>query len=158
MINRHLHSGMTLAGMTVFLLNIAPLWSDITNSDYMKPVPTRPSKEAKIEVESMEILDDCDPDQICVEGFLFNTGQREAQRVRLRVEIGGSKQIKPRTQYYVQVEDSNMDAGERQPFDLKIKRKIPYTDKGIEKIIEVGKFNFKIVPDWNRPKKKPYKK
>lgn len=128
----------------------------------MKPVPTRPPADAEVIVQETEILPDCEDMKICVEGLLQNIGGKTAKNVKLKIELGGGTHTRPRTSFVSKVENTVMEPGDRQDFSLKIDRKITYKDeKGQEKAIEVGKYNFKIVPVWykppeltNRPKKR----
>lgn len=121
-----------------------------------KPVPTRPAVEANVVVEDQEILDECKPEKICVQGRLFNNGAKPAYRVKLRVEIGGAKQGRPRHTIAKKPDNQTMEPGDRQEYYLELDRKIPVKNKkGEEKILEVGKYNFKVVPAWTANKPRP---
>jgi hypothetical protein len=114
----------------------------------VRSTPKKYSESADVIVEWVEATDPCDPDQICVEGVLYNQGRKTANSLRLLVEIGGSKYGKPRTSFYRPVDQPSMEPGDRQDFAFPIDRKIPYKDKEEMKEIEVGKFNFKVTPTW----------
>jgi hypothetical protein len=124
----------------------------------MKLAPSRPSEEAEVVLEWMDILNDCQEGKICVQGLLYNSGRQTARNVKLRIEIGGTKYSPPRIVLGHHVNQSVMEPGDRQEFDITIDRKISYGEKGKPKTIEVGKFNFKIVPSWSRPAIKKFKK
>jgi hypothetical protein len=80
---------------------------------------------------------------------------KAAYQVKLRVEIGATKHGRPRATLPEKVETTTMAPGDRQEFALMIDRKITKKNaKGEEKTIEVGKYNFKIVPEWARQKSK----
>ncbi len=135
-----------------FLLYAAPV------PNTFKAEPTRPTTEARVIVEDQEILETCDTEKICVEGRLANTGAKAAYQVKLRIEIGGTKRGKPRLTLIENVATTTMAPGDRQEFSITIDRKIPKKNsKGEEKIIEVGKYNFRIVPVWTQQKTKPAK-
>jgi len=119
-----------------------------------KPAPTRPSEEADVVIDWQETLDECFEGKICIQGQLHNQGKKPAKGVKINVEIGGTKHTKPRIVLSEKVEQSDMNPGDRQDFDLRIDRKVAYKDKNEEKTIEVGKYNFKIVPTWNGPEVK----
>ncbi len=132
--------------LTIGLL-APPAWAEVDPNAY-KAAPKRPSLEADIVVESTEIMEDCAEEKICVEGQLYNAGGKPANSVALRIEIGGTKHTKPRTVFSSKVEEPVMDPGDRQDFSLMINRKVKYKENGKEKVIEVGRYNFKIVPTW----------
>ena len=115
----------------------------------VKAAPRQPITTAHIILEEENILDDCGTDKICVEGLLKNDGKETATQVRLRVEVGGSgPYLKPRTSYEEALSSAPMNPGDRQEFFIEISRKIPYQVNHKEKIVEVGKYNFQIVPVW----------
>ncbi len=115
-----------------------------------KPPPTRPSMEANIVIEDQEILEACDTEQICVQGQLYNNGAKPAYQTKLRIEIGGTKQGRPRHAITRKMDNPTMEAGDRQEFYLMIDRKITLKNqKGEEKVLEVGKYNFKVIPIWS---------
>lgn len=116
-----------------------------------KETPTRPSEEAEVVIEWQEILTECFEGKICVQGQLYNQGKKTAKQVKLNVEIGGTKYTRPRMILKEKVEQPEMNPGDRQDFDLMIERRITYKEKGQDKAIEVGKYNFKIVPTWLKP-------
>ncbi len=115
-----------------------------------KQAPSRPSGDPEVVAEEVEVVDTCEADKICVEGQLYNAGQLTAKQVKIRVEIGGTKHSKPRYSYIEPVETSTMNPGDRQDFAIAINRKITYKKNGEDKELEVGKFNFKIVPIWSK--------
>lgn len=141
----------------MFLLYIgvvSPLLAE-PSQDAVKAIPTRPATEANIIVENQEVLEECDAEQICVEGQLYNNGAKPAKNVKLKIEIGAIKQSHPRATVMKTVDAAIMQPGDRQDFDFTLDRKIISKDaKGREKIIEVGKYNFRIVPVWSQPKPK----
>jgi hypothetical protein len=102
----------------------------------------------------MEIRNECENDKICVEGQLYNRGAKEAAGLQLKIEIGGTKHSRPRKTLTHKVTSTLMNPGDRQDFMLSIDRKITYEENGKPKIIEVGKYNFKIVPTWSKAKPK----
>lgn len=121
----------------------------------LKEVPKRPAFEADIQLEDFTILDDCPPEKICAEGQLFNAGPKPAYDVHLAVEIGGNKHTKPRVTLRFKVDQPLMNPGDRQDILVTLDRKVTYKQNGKEKMIEVGRFNFKVVPKWapNPPRK-----
>lgn len=129
-----------------------------------KPVPARPAIGANVIIEDQETLEACEVEKICVQGRLFNNGAIPAYQVKLRIEAGGAKQGRPRHAWTINADTATMGPGERQEFAITIDRKIPIKDnKGEEKVLEVGKYNFKIVPQWapakpERPADKKRKK
>lgn len=127
-----------------------PLKSNPLDPANLKPAPVRPSNEADVITENVEVVDTCESDKICVEGQLYNRGAKPADRIKLRVEIGGTKHAKPRYVFHSNVENPSMNPGDRQDFSLTIDRKIPYKQKNEDKVLEVGKYNFKIVPTWTK--------
>lgn len=136
---------------SITILLAVPLFSVEPEFPAIKPAPFRPSAEADVVVDWVETLDECWEEKVCVQGQLYNQGKKPANNVRLRIEIGGTKYTTPRMVLIRKVEQTLMNPGDRQDFDLTIDRKIPYRDKGEEKVLEVGKFNFKVVPAWNKP-------
>ncbi len=115
----------------------------------LKSPPKRRPIEPFVTLEWTDFLEECVPEKVCVEGQLYNAGARPATKVRLRIEIGGTKYVKPRTVLYSAVEYPTMEPGDRQQFSIAIDRKINYKHAGKEKVIEVGKYNFKIEPEWS---------
>lgn len=151
----------TFYQLTILLSLLIPLQAAPLPTAF-KAAPARPSSEANLIIEDQEVLEACDTEQICVQGQLHNNGTKPAYQVKIRVEIGATKQGRPRHTFFEKVENSVMEPGDRQDFYLTIDRKIPVKDaKGEDKIIEVGKFNFKTVPLWSPSKPKaspPFKK
>ncbi len=154
----------TLARIFLFLSLAFPTLAPANELPQFKEAPTRPSEEAEVVVEWQEILTECFEGKVCVQGQLYNQGKKTAKQVRLNIEIGGTKHTKPRIILKQKVEQSEMNPGDRQDFDLTIDRRISYKEKEQDKTIEVGKYNFKIVPTWLKtdlkkiPNKKPIKK
>jgi len=150
----------TLLIFGVFLIPSAhPLWGQngsqggANQKKNFRPAPIRLSYKPEIRLEWTDTITDCEPEKICVEGQLYNAGGKTAYKVHLRVNIGGTKYIKPRTFLLRRVDASVMKPGDRQQFYIEIDRKVTYKDKkdrGKFKIMEVGKFNYKIVPLWSR--------
>jgi len=119
------------------------------DSPLIKAPPRRPPEGSAIHLKEMEVLPDCPAEKVCADGTVENIGQRTAYAVRLKVEIGGTKYGKPRTYFVQHFEDNEMEPGEAQDFSLLIDRKFAYKDaQGADKIIEVGRFNFRVVPVW----------
>ena len=145
--NRYYH-------IAIIMLFVSPLGADPIPGVF-KPAPSRPATEANIIIEEQEVLETCDSEKICVEGRIANNGAKPAYQVRLRIEIGGTKQGRPRHAIGHKLDVATMEPGDRQEFHLTIDRKTPINNKGEEKIIEVGKYNFKIVPLWTNSKPKP---
>lgn len=106
-------------------------------------------KEVNIQVEWQEILVECAPTQLCVQGTLVNSGTQGAGGVKLRVEIGNIKMSKPRVVKIFKLEQPFMGPGDHQDFTFTLDRKTAYKDyKGKPKVIEVGKYNFRVIPIW----------
>jgi hypothetical protein len=144
---------MKIKALFIVLLISAPLFAEqsVFPSPALQKVKTAPKKyieAADVVTEWAEASDPCDIDKICVEGVLYNQGHTTASNVKLRVEIGGSKYAKPRITLTRTLDEPTMEPGDRQEFNITIDRKIPYKDKGEDKEIEVGKYNFKLVPIW----------
>lgn len=115
----------------------------------IKAVPTRQPEGSSIRVVNMEVLPDCAENKICADGLLENNGMKTAYLVRLKIELGGTKFGKPRTYFVQQLPDNEMAPGEKQEFSLQIDRKFNYKDpQKKDKVIEVGRYNFKIIPVW----------
>jgi hypothetical protein len=126
---------------------------------HARPKPQVPLHKPDILVEWQNILDDCSTEKICVQGGVLNQGPLTAFNVRLRVEIGSHNLSKPRLVKTFPVENVDMNAGDRQEYYFELERKTPYHDRhGKEKILEVGKYNFKVLPQWDEQKKPPKKK
>lgn len=143
--------------LALILILVSPLAAD-PFSPAIKAAPVRPSVEANVVVEDHEILETCDTEQICVQGWIHNNGAKPAYQTKLRIEIGGTKRGRPRHTIIQKMDNPVMEPGDRQEFYLTIDRKIKTKDgKGEEKILEVGKFNFKIVPVWSTTKAKTIK-
>ncbi|MCG3203574.1 MAG: hypothetical protein KCHDKBKB_00244 [Elusimicrobia bacterium] len=144
-----------------FILLIGPLQASETSSQ-IKTLPTRPSIDAHVIVEDQEILEPCEVEKICVQGQLYNAGKKTAYKTKLNIEIGATKQGKPRHVWVEKLDVPTMAPGDRQEFSFMLNRKIPIKDKqGMEKTIEVGKYNFKVVPVWSNippPTKAPRKR
>jgi hypothetical protein len=115
----------------------------------MKPVPRRPPEGSSIVVTNMEVMPDCAVDKVCADGTVENNGGKTAYLVRLKVELGGTKVGHPRTYFVQPLRDTEMEPGETQDFSLMIDRKFPYKDaQKKDKILEVGRYNFRVVPVW----------
>ena len=117
------------------------------------PAPKRTSHIPEVVVEWAEPLEDCDNEKVCVQGQLLNAGGKTAYNIYLRIEIGGTKYIKPKTYLFTRVEETFMHPNERQEFYFEIDRKVHYKERGKIKAIEVGKYNYKIVPLWTKKEK-----
>lgn len=116
---------------------------------FIKPAPTRPPEGSSIRIVDMEVLPDCAENKVCADGTIENNGMKTAYLVRLKVELGGTKFGKPRTYFVQQLSDNEMAPGEKQDFSLMIDRKFAYKDpEAKERILEVGRYNFKVVPVW----------
>jgi hypothetical protein len=113
-----------------------------------KQAPRRMLHTPEVILEESETMEECAPEKICVRGQILNDGGVVAENVMLRVEIGGTKYTKPRISYEEKLETNTMNPGDRQEFHIEIERKLPYKDKKEMKTIEVGRFNYKIVPTW----------
>jgi hypothetical protein len=125
----------------------------------VKAAPTRPPSGPSIVVEEFEILPDCAAEKVCAEGLIRNTGSKTAYGVRLRIDIGGTKYGKPRTSLFRDVDKSEMESTEAQSVSFTVDRKLPYkNEKGEDKVLEVGRFNIKVVPVWRDTAKPPPKK
>jgi hypothetical protein len=140
------------------LLGLSGLAQAAIDPSAFRPAPARPSAEAHVVVESTEAVENCPEGKLCVEGMLYNDGNKQADNVRLRVEFGGTKYTTPKTFVLIPCEASVMKPGDRQDFNIQMERRVAYKEKDKEKTIEVGKYNFKIVPVWNAPRKKPLPK
>jgi hypothetical protein len=137
---------------SVFLLACACLDhpASADNEDGFRTAPTRPPVEATVVIEDQQVLEECDPEKICIEGNLYNVGAKPAYRVKLQVQVGGGKYAKPRTSFFVPLEKTTLQPNERAGYSVSVKRKIPYKDKnGEAKIVEAGKYNVKLVPVWS---------
>ena len=136
-----------------FVLLSVSLDSKGLESDKLKTTPKKISNEAEVIVDWMEIVDDCESTQICVDGMLHNDGRKTAYNTKLKIDLGGTKQIKPRTSIFSKLDEPTMNPGDRQEFSVQINRKVQYKDHhGKDKIIEVGKYNFQINPVWSAQK------
>lgn len=126
----------------------------------IRAAPKRLNQIAEVEVEWAEPTDNCPTDQLCVQGQLFNAGGKTAYGVTLIADIGGTAITKPRTSLKVPIEQTVMEPGDRQEFSVQMDRKMTYKEKGKDRIIEVGKYNYKLKPEWveTPPKKAPPKK
>ena len=145
-------------GIIIFLA--FPLWAD-PSPEGIKAPPTRPSAEASVIAENIEVLEPCSSEQICVEGQLYNNGSKTAYQVKIHIEIGATKHGRPRMTLVKTPENPTMNPGDRQDVQFTLNRKIPYKNKkGEDKILEVGKFNFKVIPRWTgkKPTTAPSKK
>jgi hypothetical protein len=120
-----------------------------------KEPPKKRVDGAQLVVESQEILSDCDAELICVEGLVYNQGNKTAFQAKLRIFLGGGKHIKPRTSIIKPLATKTMDSGERQEFSIKIPRRHIYKQQGKERIVEVGRFNFNIEPEWKDTPQSP---
>src|SRR5262245_12492439 len=110
---RHLHLSLLLV-----LLGF-PLYAE--EAPGFKSAPERPPMGASVIVEDQEILQECDPDSICIEGNLYNEGSKTAFRLKMKVEVGGGKYAKPRTSFFTPLEHNTLDAGARMGFSATIK-------------------------------------
>lgn len=141
----------------IILAQINPLKADQIPRE--KEPPSKPISSADVIIEDQEILADCAEGKICVEGMLYNRGRKTAYGVQLRIDMGGSgKYIRPRTFITTSVEEPTMEPGQRQQFSLMINRHHSYRKKGEDKIIEVGRYNFQIVPLWKNAAPTPKKR
>ena len=130
---------------------LSPLRADMPP---MKPAPTRPPEEPMVVVQQFDILPDCAADKVCGEGLIRNIGLKTAHKVRLRLDIGGTKYGKPRTSIYQDLDKDFLDPTEAQSVDFTVDRKVPYkNEKGEDKLIEVGRYNVKMVPVWKEQQK-----
>ncbi len=122
-----------------------------------RPKPQIPQHKADVVIEWQNILDDCSTEKICVQGGAFNQGLEPAYNTRVRVDIGSHNLSKPRMTKTFPLESTEMAPGDRQEFYFELNRKTPYKNrKGEAKLLEVGKFNFKVVPVWEAsPPKQP---
>ncbi len=115
----------------------------------VRPEPKPLFQKADVVVEWQEILEECPSTQLCIQGNLLNSGGKPATNVRIRVEIGNTSLAKPRVTKMIKLNESTLNPGDREEFSFILERKTPYKDhKGKPKIIEVGKYNFRIVPLW----------
>ena len=115
----------------------------------LKARPARPPEGPSVVLAEFEVLPDCRADKVCSEGLITNIGSKTAYLVRLRVDVGGTKFGKPRTYFVHQVQSKEMPPGTSQNFNLEIDRRLSYKDaQKKDKIIEVGRFNFRVVPVW----------
>ena len=130
-----------LAALTVVHAEIDP-------SIDIKLTPQRPPEGAEVVISDIEILPGCAEDKICVEGLLANTGSKTAREVRVRIDIGGMREGHPRLSLFKTPEDSEMNPGDSQLFEFQIDRRVSYQYRGEEKTIQVGRFNFHLVPVW----------
>ena len=138
-----------------------PIEEPLVTPQKIKEPPKHRYQTAHVVVESQDILDDCVSDKICVEGLIYNEGTKPAYSTQLRIDVGGgTKYIKPRTSIRVSLVTPTLEAGDRQEFSIQIPRKIAYHANGEEKSIEVGKYNFQLVPVWKdeKPTVKPSRK
>lgn len=120
-----------------------------------RPKPQVPLHKADVITDWQNILDDCSTEKICVQGGLYNDGPLPAFNVRVRVDIGSHNLSKPRLVKFFPLEPPLLNPGDREEFYFELERKTPYKDrKGKEKFLEVGKFNFKVVPMWDDAEKK----
>jgi hypothetical protein len=137
----------------VLLLFAVPLYAQ-PPSPRMRPQP-KPlfQRDADIKIENQEILTDCAEAQLCVQGNIKNVGGKPASSVKIRVEIGNTQMAKPRVVKIFPVESSTMNPGDQQEFWFKLDRKTLYKDhKGKPKVMEVGKYNFRVIPIWSGKK------
>lgn len=144
---------MKRALLSLLILLPAAAWAELPP---IKPAPTRPPEGPAVVMEEFEVLPDCAAEKVCSEGLIRNIGSRTAHHVRLRIEIGGTKFGKPRTFYYQELDKSELEPTEAQSVSVTIDRKRPYKNaKGEEKVIEVGRYNFKVVPVWKESPLRP---
>jgi hypothetical protein len=117
----------------------------------IRELPDRPASGPYIRLVEMEVLPDCPAERVCADGIVENYGSATAYAARLRVEIGAVKLGKPRASFIFELEQPEMAPGERQEFSLMINRKYAYKNaEKKDKIIEVGRYNFRIVPLWSK--------
>jgi hypothetical protein len=114
----------------------------------LKTPPKKFSEAPDVITEWVEAANVCEAEKICVDGVVYNRGRKPAYNVRLLVEIGGGTHSKPRTSFYQKLENAMMNPEDRQDFSFTIDRKIPYKEKGKDKEVEVGKYNFRVTPVW----------
>ncbi|OVE77807.1 hypothetical protein BVX98_01925 [bacterium F11] len=126
--------------------------TDAKNRPY-RPSPTRLVHKPEVILEWADPQDECPEEKVCILGQLRNAGGKTAYNVHLQIDIGGTKYIKPTTYLYSRVDQTMMKPGDQQEFYMEIDRKVPYKKRGKIKVIEVGKYNFKIVPIWTKTKK-----
>lgn len=125
------------------------------DSPPMKSAPTRPAVEANVIIDRMEILDECADDKICVQGTLLNNGAKPAYRVWIRIDIGGTQQGRPRAVLTEKPAQPTLAPAASDDFSFKIPRQVSYRRNGKEKTIEVGRYNFHLVPMWAPTEKPP---
>lgn len=117
---------------------------------HIKAAPKKFSAAAEVVIEDVEPFDvDCSSENICLEGQLHNQGSTTAYAVSIVVDIGGSKYGKPRLSIPKKVDNPTMNAGDRQDFILTLNRKMYYKYKDKKKMVEIGKYNYRIVPKWS---------
>ena len=134
---------------TLILLSIAVASASGADLPPMRQAPTRPPEGPSVVMEEFEVLPDCAAEKVCAEGLIRNVGLKTAHQIRLRIEVGGTKYGKPRTFFYQEVDKNVMESTEAQSVSIIVPRKHPYKDaKGEEKVIEIGRYNFKVVPVW----------
>lgn len=126
-----------------------------------RPKPQIPLNDADVIIDWQNILDDCSLEKICVQGGLYNRGIQPAKNVQLRVDVGSHTLSKPRLTKYFKPDTTTMNPGDRQEYYFELDRKTPYKNrKGENKLLEIGKYNFKVTPIWasNKPQSTPPKR
>jgi len=143
--------------LLAFALAVVPVRAEMPP---IKPAPQRPPEGPAVVVQDFEVLPDCAIDKVCAEALIRNVGLQTAYGVRLRIDLGGTKYGKPRTSFYQDVEKDQLESTEAVSVSMTVDRKFPYkNEKGEEKVLEVGRFNVKMVPVWrDTPKPLPAKK
>ncbi len=139
------------------VLSIGPASADMPP---VKPAPQRPPEGPSVVVQEFEVLPDCAADKVCAEALIRNVGLKTAYGVRLRIDMGGTKYGKPRTSFYQDLDKDQLEPTEAESVSMNVDRKFPYkNEKGEDKLLEVGRFNVKMVPVWrDTPKPPPTKK
>lgn len=122
----------------------------------VKPAPQRPPEGPSVVVQEFEVLPDCAAEKVCAEALIRNIGLKPAYGVRLRIDLGGTKYGKPRASFYQDLEKDQLDPTEAESVSMTVDRKFPYkNEKGEDKVMEVGRFNVKMVPVWRDSLKPP---
>lgn len=116
--------------------------------DRFRPAPKRMTVQPDVIVEWMDTSGECPADSVCADAQLFNAGKSTAYNVSLRVEIGNMKLSKPRAVLRFPVETKTMAPGDRQLTAFVLSRRITVRERNKDRTVEVGKYNFHIVPVW----------
>ena len=144
----------------ISLLNLG-ISNYLLSSENIREIPKRLANQPDIQIEWLNGVDDCDKSRVCVEGLVINSGGKPAYAVHLKVELGGTQYIKPKINLFSRLDSDMMEPGDRQLFYFELDRQIPYRSQGKVKVLEVGKYTYKVVPQWevkrqivNRQKKR----